>query len=84
MPKTPPFPCPAGRIPNGTRTPAFNGSYTEAKLNQAVFVCIYREGITQLEQRNIELTRALEERQAELDATRAANRDLTRALNQRG
>ncbi|MEV0000468.1 hypothetical protein [Streptomyces sp. NPDC050848] len=40
--------------------------------------------ITQLEQRNVELTRALDERQGELDASRAANRDLTRALNQRG
>ncbi len=39
--------------------------------------------ITELEQRNIELTRALEDRQADLDAARAANRDLTRALNQR-
>ncbi|MFE2147954.1 hypothetical protein ACFXA3_40595 [Streptomyces sp. NPDC059456] len=40
--------------------------------------------ITRLEQRNVELTGALEEREAELDAARAANRDLTRALNQRG
>ncbi|MEW2491013.1 hypothetical protein [Streptomyces sp. NPDC048411] len=40
--------------------------------------------ITLLEQRNVELTGALEEREAELDAARAANRDLTRALNQRG
>ena len=40
--------------------------------------------ITRREQTNVELTRALEERQGELDAARAANRDLTRALNQRG
>ncbi|MFK0258574.1 hypothetical protein [Streptomyces sp. NPDC090445] len=40
--------------------------------------------ITRLEQRNVELTRALEERDVELGAARAANRDLTRALNQRG
>ncbi|WP_237296579.1 hypothetical protein [Streptomyces sp. 3211] len=40
--------------------------------------------LTQIEQRNVELTRALEERQAELDAARATNRDLTLALNQRG
>lgn len=40
--------------------------------------------LTQVEQRNVELTRALEEREAELDAARTANRDLTRALNQRG
>ncbi|MFF3015365.1 hypothetical protein [Streptomyces sp. NPDC057939] len=39
--------------------------------------------ITRLQQSNVELTRALEERQAELEAARAANRDLTRALNQK-
>ncbi|MFF5287348.1 hypothetical protein [Streptomyces sp. NPDC013171] len=39
--------------------------------------------ITRLEQSNVELTRTLEERQAELEAARAANRDLTRALNQK-
>ncbi|MEU8965251.1 hypothetical protein AB0C89_26570 [Streptomyces sp. NPDC048491] len=39
--------------------------------------------ITHLEQANVELGRMLEERQSELDAARAANRDLTRALNQR-
>ncbi|MDX3540494.1 hypothetical protein PV721_40595 [Streptomyces sp. MB09-01] len=33
---------------------------------------------------HVELTRAQEERQAELDAARPANRDLTRALHQRG
>jgi integrase len=38
--------------------------------------------ISQLEQRNVDLAHALEERQADLDAARAANRDLTRALNQ--
>ncbi|WP_328863992.1 hypothetical protein [Streptomyces virginiae] len=40
--------------------------------------------VTGLEERNVELTRALKERQAEVGAARAANRDLTRALNQRG
>ncbi|ARZ72560.1 hypothetical protein M1P56_16710 [Streptomyces sp. HU2014] len=40
--------------------------------------------VTQLEQRNVELARALEERQAELDAARTVNRDLTRALNHHG
>ncbi|MCX4808495.1 DUF6262 family protein [Streptomyces sp. NBC_01214] len=40
--------------------------------------------ITQLKQANTELKRTLEECQGELDAARAANRDLTRALNQRG
>ncbi|MFF3989882.1 hypothetical protein [Streptomyces sp. NPDC001601] len=43
-----------------------------------------QQTIIQLEQRNIELAQALEQRQAELDAARAANRDLTRVLNQRG
>ncbi|MEU9110078.1 hypothetical protein AB0D54_38290 [Streptomyces xanthophaeus] len=40
--------------------------------------------ITRLEQTNAELKRTLEECQSELDAAPAANRDLTRALNQRG
>ncbi|MGY5048401.1 hypothetical protein ACWDE0_22645 [Streptomyces sp. 900105755] len=43
-----------------------------------------RQTIIQLEQRNIELAQALEDRQAELDAARATNRDLTRVLNRRG
>ncbi|SEM81127.1 DUF6262 family protein [Streptacidiphilus jiangxiensis] len=37
-----------------------------------------------LEQRNVELARTIEERETELEASRAANRELTRALNQRG
>lgn len=40
--------------------------------------------ITRLEQSNVELTSALEEARSDLDAAREANRDLTRALNQRG
>lgn len=40
--------------------------------------------ITRLEQRNVELTEALEESQADLKAAREANRELTRTLNQRG
>ncbi|MFF3330654.1 hypothetical protein ACFYWX_14015 [Streptomyces sp. NPDC002888] len=39
--------------------------------------------VTRLEQMNTELTAQLEERDAELEAARAANRELTRALNQR-
>nr|WTB35322.1 hypothetical protein OG781_42940 [Streptomyces sp. NBC_00830] len=39
--------------------------------------------ITRLEQQNVDLTSALEEAQADLEAAREANRDLTRALNQR-
>ncbi|WP_327380648.1 hypothetical protein [Streptomyces sp. NBC_01207] len=40
--------------------------------------------ITRLEQTNTELKRTPEECQGELDASRAANRDPTRALKQRG
>ncbi|MFJ9824909.1 hypothetical protein ACIRSU_11090 [Streptomyces sp. NPDC101160] len=40
--------------------------------------------IARLEQRTVDLERDLEERQSELEAARAANRELTRALNQRG
>ena len=40
--------------------------------------------VTRLQQRNVELTGSLEERQIALDATRAANRERPRALNQRG
>ncbi|WP_336054324.1 hypothetical protein [Streptomyces sp. CA2R101] len=43
-----------------------------------------RRTITQLEQRNVDLASRLEEREVELEAARAANRELTRALNQRG
>ncbi|MCL7379758.1 hypothetical protein [Streptomyces sp. 35G-GA-8] len=38
----------------------------------------------ELEQHSVELTSALEEDRSDLDAAREANRDLTRALNQRG
>ncbi|WP_424862756.1 DUF6262 family protein [Streptomyces sp. MMS24-I29] len=40
--------------------------------------------ISRLEQRNVELTEALQESQADLAAAREANRELTRTLNQRG
>ncbi|WP_331733241.1 hypothetical protein OHU34_43920 (plasmid) [Streptomyces sp. NBC_00080] len=43
-----------------------------------------QERLTYLEQHAVDLARALEERQDELEAARAANRDLTRALNHRG
>ncbi|MFE3250990.1 DUF6262 family protein [Streptomyces sp. NPDC059209] len=39
--------------------------------------------ITRLEQRAVQLTADLRARDADLEASRAANRDLTRALNQR-
>ncbi|MFE2522478.1 hypothetical protein [Streptomyces mirabilis] len=40
--------------------------------------------VSRLEQANTELLARLEERDAELGAARAANRELTRALNQKG
>lgn len=40
--------------------------------------------ITRLEQHNVELACELEAARSDLDAAREANRDLTRALNQRG
>ncbi|MFI1815216.1 hypothetical protein ACH414_33255 [Streptomyces sp. NPDC020422] len=40
--------------------------------------------LPRLKQREIELTRQIDDQWAELDAARAANRELTRALNQRG
>ncbi|NMI55714.1 MULTISPECIES: hypothetical protein [unclassified Streptomyces] len=40
--------------------------------------------VSRLEQANTELLARLEERDAELEAARAAIRELTRALNQKG
>ena len=40
--------------------------------------------VSRLEQTNTELSAQLEERDTELEAARAANRELTRALNQKG
>ncbi|MFJ9360810.1 MULTISPECIES: DUF6262 family protein [Streptomyces] len=40
--------------------------------------------VSRLEQANTELLARLEERDAELEAARAANRELTRAMNQKG
>ena len=40
--------------------------------------------VTRLEQQNVELTAQVEEARSDLAAAREANRDLTRALNQRG
>ncbi|MEU2074503.1 hypothetical protein [Streptomyces sp. NPDC013489] len=42
-----------------------------------------QQQIVRLEQRAVDFASALEDREAELDAARAANRELTRALNQR-
>lgn len=40
--------------------------------------------VTRLEQAKTDLSARLEEKDAELEAARAANRELTRALNQKG
>jgi hypothetical protein len=47
---------------------------------------MFKRRITELEQENVELTRRLEERGEELDAARAANREMITQLNvgQRG
>ncbi|MFD8951260.1 hypothetical protein ACFV0B_20645 [Streptomyces xanthophaeus] len=52
-------------------------------LGPAADVAELTQSDSRLEQRNAELTRALEARQAERDAARSANRKLTRAPNQR-
>jgi hypothetical protein len=70
----------------------------ERRLSEALGEQVWRESglgapadidelqrrITRLEQHNVELTARLEEREAELAAARATNRELTKALNQRG
>ena len=69
----------------------------EKRLSQALGAQAWRESglgaptdidelqrkITRLEQHNVELTSAFEDARSDLDAAREANRDLTRALNQR-
>ncbi|WP_329430176.1 DUF6262 family protein [Streptomyces anthocyanicus] len=56
--------------------------WQESGLGSPVDIDTLERTITRLEQHNIELKSTAEELQAELDAARAANRDLTRALNQ--
>lgn len=70
----------------------------EKRLSEALGEQIWRESgvgapadfeelqrtISRLEQQTGDLTASLEEREAELEAARAANRELTRALNQKG
>ncbi|MEU1227739.1 hypothetical protein [Streptomyces sp. NPDC005828] len=59
-------------------------AWREAGLGASADIAELQAIITHLEQREIELTRQIDDQQAELDAARAANRELTRALNQRG
>jgi chaperonin cofactor prefoldin len=70
----------------------------EKRLSEALGEQVWRESglgapadteelqrqVTRLEQQNVDLAGRLEECQADLEAARSANRELTRALNQRG
>lgn len=57
-------------------------AWKESGLGVAADIEELQRQIVQLEQTNVDHTGQLEDRQAELDAARAANRELTRALNQ--
>ncbi|MDT0459201.1 DUF6262 family protein [Streptomyces sp. DSM 41527] len=59
-------------------------AWRESGLGAPADIDEHRRTITQLEQQNVELASRLEEQEGELEAARAANRELTRALNQRG
>ncbi|GAA1425973.1 hypothetical protein GCM10009601_33910 [Streptomyces thermospinosisporus] len=58
-------------------------AWQESGLGAPTDVDELQRKFTRLEQRDVELTAQLEEARSGLDAARAANRDLTRALNQR-
>ena len=57
-------------------------AWRESGLGAAADIDELQRKVVRLEQANVEMAGALEERTAELDAARAANRELTRALNQ--
>lgn len=59
-------------------------AWQESGLGAPADIDELQRKITRLEQQTVELTAGLEEARSDLDAARAANRDLTRALNQRG
>ncbi|WP_328508026.1 MULTISPECIES: DUF6262 family protein [unclassified Streptomyces] len=59
-------------------------AWRESGLGAPADVEELQRTITWLEQRNVGLASNLEEREAELEAARVANRELTRALNQKG
>jgi hypothetical protein len=63
----------AGQAPLGTKLVPSLGAPTD--IDQ-----LHRQ-ITVLEQRNVKLTHQIEERDLELDAARAANREMIHALN---
>ncbi|MFD3843026.1 DUF6262 family protein [Streptomyces sp. NPDC058642] len=60
-----------------------NQAWHESGLGSPADTDELQQTIIQLEQCTVDLTTALEEREAELEAAREANRHLTRALNQR-
>ncbi|MFF8513392.1 hypothetical protein ACF064_35630 [Streptomyces sp. NPDC015492] len=55
----------------------------ESGLGASADVSALQVTVERLEQQVVELTRQLEENQGDLEAARSANRELTRALNQR-
>jgi hypothetical protein len=58
-----------------------NEVWRETGVGSATDIDELHRKLTRLEQANIELTATLDERIAELEAARAANRELTRSLN---
>ncbi|WP_331759472.1 DUF6262 family protein [Streptomyces sp. NBC_01579] len=59
-------------------------TWRESGLGTPVDLEELQRTITRLEQKAVDLSATLEEREGDLEASRAANRELTRALNQRG
>ncbi|WP_371666795.1 hypothetical protein OG985_03755 [Streptomyces sp. NBC_00289] len=58
-------------------------AWQESGLGASADVCDLQATVARLEQHVVQVTRRLEELQGDLDAARSANRELTRALNQR-
>jgi hypothetical protein len=56
-------------------------AWRESGLGAPTDIDRLHQGITSLEQKNVHLARQLEERDLELDAARAANRELICTLN---
>jgi enoyl reductase-like protein len=68
---------------DGAGLPA-SGAWRESGFGVHADIAELQDTIARLEQRTVDLSRDLKERQSELEAARAANRELTRALNHRG
>ncbi|MFE3526913.1 DUF6262 family protein [Streptomyces sp. NPDC059161] len=58
-------------------------AWQESSLGAPADIDELQRKITRLEQQNVHLTASLEEARSDLEAARAANRDLTKTLNQR-